>query len=72
MPVPMDIMLNIVNRLIKEDMKEYVYTYEEHKNIERIFNDLYDAVLLCGEKKEPVKKAVLKKEVAVRQKVATH
>ena len=72
MPVPMDIMLHVVNRLIKEDMKDYVYTYEEHKNIESKFNDFYDAVLLCGEKIEPVKKAVVNKEVAVRQKVATY
>jgi hypothetical protein len=62
MPVPMDIMLNVINRLIKEDMKDRTYSYEEHKEIERKFNDLYDAVLLAGERKQ--KKVIVHKKVA--------
>lgn len=52
MPLPMDIMLNVINRLVKEDMKEREYSYDEHKEIERKFNDLYDAIMLAGERKE--------------------
>lgn len=48
MPIPEDMMLFVVNRIIKDEMNKREYTYEEHKEIERTFNDFYDAVMCNG------------------------
>lgn len=50
MPLPMDIMMFVTNRLIKEEMNKRKCTYEEHKEIERCFNDFYDSVMLQGKR----------------------
>lgn len=68
MPVPEDVMLFVVNRIIKDEMNKREYTYEEHKEIEKTFNDFYDAVMCNGtyikeenqqyEKKKPNKTGI--------------
>jgi len=50
MPLPMDIMVFVTNRLLKEEMNKRKYTYEEHKEIEMRFHDFYDAVMCQGER----------------------